>query len=49
MITAWDVMTVAAGASSTIGSHAHSGVRRKNGLLMGLRVRIAEDQRAWPK
>ena len=34
MITAWDAMTVAAVASTTIGNRPHSGTSRKNGLLM---------------
>ena len=33
MITAWDAITVAAVANSTIGRRAHSGVSRKNGAL----------------
>ena len=43
-MTACDAMTVAAVASSTIGSRAQSGVSRKNGALTLLLV--AEDQRA---
>ncbi len=31
-ITAWEAMTVADVASTTIGTSAHSGTRRKNGL-----------------
>ena len=34
VMTAWEAMTVAAVASSTIGSRPHSGTSRKNGLLI---------------
>ena len=44
MITACEAITVAAVASSTIGSRAQSGASRKNGLLM-VRL-VAQDQRA---
>ena len=33
-MTAWEAMTVAAAARNTIGSRAHDGTSRKNGLLM---------------
>ena len=47
MITAWEAMTVAAVASSTIGNRAQPGASRKNGALtVGS---VAEDQRPLAK
>ena len=43
MITAWEAITVAAVASSTIGHRAQPGVSRKNGALDV--ASVAEQQR----
>jgi hypothetical protein len=46
-ITAWEAITVATVASRTIGSRAHEGINRKNGLVIAWgESRISAP---WPK
>ena len=47
VITAWDAMTVAAVASTTIGNRPHSGTSRKNGLLT-LAAGSSRTRAPWP-
>ena len=48
VMTAWDAMTVAAVASTTIGNRPHSGTSRKNGLLM-LLAGSSRMSAPWPR
>jgi hypothetical protein len=47
VITAWEAITVAAVASSTIGNRAHSGGSRKKGA--STTVLLPNSSAAWPK